>query len=108
MSTAVHILSLCYSIFTCTCTGRLEETEEELVQLKIERETDRQRKAKYGTEENGTAVEAVNSESSKGGGEPGEDGVAGDAGGSLEQVVNNVAEGDDKSQGEDGTVIPFR
>lgn len=41
--------------------GRLEETEEELVQLKIERETERQRNVKYGTA-NGAAVAAINSE----------------------------------------------
>ena len=42
-------------------SGRLEETEEELVQVKIERETERQRKAKFGSS-NGAAVAAVNSE----------------------------------------------
>ena len=48
--------------FACyhSLSGRLEETEEELVQLKIEREAERQRRAKYGTA-NGSAVEAVNS-----------------------------------------------
>ena len=61
-------------------SGRLEETEEELVQLKIEREADRQRRAKYGTA-NGAAVEAITSGTAEppgeGGGEvwgAGEDG----------------------------------
>ena len=60
----------------CFLLGRLEETEEELVQLKIEREAERQRRTKYGTA-NGAAVEAINStetpgETGEGGGEAGE------------------------------------
>lgn len=65
--------------------GRLEETEEELVQLKIEREAERQRRAKYGTA-NGAAVEAMTSSTAEppgeGGGEvweAGEDGETGKA-----------------------------
>ena len=55
-------IALLFKLFACyhSLSGRLEETEEELVQLKIEREAERQRRAKYGTA-NGSAVEAVNS-----------------------------------------------
>ena len=63
--------------------GRLEETEEELVQLKIERETERQRNVKYGTA-NGAAVAAINSETGGGEtGEGGEVGVANSSGGDI-------------------------
>ena len=57
-------------MYCCFLSGRLEETEEELVQLKIEREAERQRTTKYGTT-NGAAVEAINSTETpgEGGGE---------------------------------------
>ena len=68
-----------FSVCCCFLSGRLEETEEELVQLKIEREAEKQRRAKYGTA-NGAAVEAVNSTEppGEGGGEAWETGEAGE------------------------------
>ena len=67
--------------------GRLEETEEELVQLKIEREAERQRNVKYGTA-NGAAVATVNSDADEGeGGKLGEGGDDGGADKSGEEVT---------------------
>ena len=82
-------------------SGRLEETEEELVQLKIEREAERQRKAKYGTA-NGAAVEAVNitetpGEGGKEGGETWEAGETTTANKSLAQEQTT-------SQGKDASI----
>ena len=76
-------LHISVKFFFCQLTGRLEETEEELVQLKIERETDRQRKVKYGAA-NGAAVTAVSS------------------GAGEEEGGREVREGEDKSGGEQG------
>ena len=66
--------------------GRLEETEEELVQLKIEREAERQMNVKYGTA-NGAAVAAVTSDADEGEGrELGESGNDGETDKSGEEV----------------------
>jgi hypothetical protein len=59
--------------FSLFLSGRLEEAEEELVQLKIEREAERQRRAKYGTA-NGAAVETIASSTAEPPGETGEEG----------------------------------
>ena len=82
-------------------SGRLEETEEELVQLKIEREAERQRKAKYGTA-NGAAVEAVNITETPG--EGGEEGGETWEAGETTTANRSLAQEQTTSQGKGASI----